>query len=69
MKVRGRGGTRLQPGIALLERAPDFPKDGPILLITDTECAPLRCSREHAFLIPMGKRLPFTPRGPVFRIG
>ena len=33
--VQGRGGTQLQPGIDLLERAEDFPKDAPILLITD----------------------------------
>jgi predicted metal-dependent peptidase len=68
VKVRGRGGTVLQPGIDLLERATDFPKDGPILVITDTECDPLRCRRDHAFLVPEGKRLPFTPRGPVFRV-
>ena len=68
VKVRGRGGTVLQPGIDLLEQATDFPKDGPILVITDTECDVLRIRREHAFLVPRGRRLPFSPRGPVFEI-
>ncbi|WP_216216470.1 vWA domain-containing protein [Amycolatopsis aidingensis] len=66
--VRGRGGTVLQPGVTLLERAADFPADGPILIITDAACDIVRVRREHAFLIPAGARLPFTPRGPVFRI-
>jgi predicted metal-dependent peptidase len=66
--VRGRGGTVLQPGVRLLENAPDFPADGPILVITDAECDVVRVRREHAFLVPVGARLPFTPRGPVFRV-
>ncbi|MEV4184923.1 hypothetical protein AB0J28_26210 [Streptosporangium canum] len=68
VRVRGRGGTVLQPGVNLLERAEDFPPDGPILLITDGYCDVLRIRREHAFLIPEGARLPFTPRGPIFRL-
>lgn len=67
-KVRGRGGTVLQPGVDLLERAEDFPSNGPILLITDAECDHVRVRREHAWLIPAGAALPFTPRGPVFRV-
>jgi predicted metal-dependent peptidase len=67
VRVRGRGGTVLQPGVSLLQEAPDFPKDGPILIITDGECDRIRVSREHAFLIPAGATLPFPPRGPVFR--
>ena len=35
VKVTGRGGTVLQPGIDCLEKASDFPADGPILIITD----------------------------------
>ncbi|MFI9553634.1 vWA domain-containing protein [Nonomuraea endophytica] len=66
VRVRGRGGTILQPGVNLLERAPDFPADGPILLITDGQCDVLRIRREHAFLIPQGGHLPFRARGPVF---
>ncbi|MFI7678068.1 hypothetical protein [Actinophytocola sp. NPDC049390] len=68
VKVRGRGGTVLRPGVRLLEHAPDFPADGPILVITDGDCDVVRVRREHAFLIPAGARLPFTPRGPVFRV-
>ncbi|GIJ50159.1 hypothetical protein Val02_70450 [Virgisporangium aliadipatigenens] len=68
VRVRGRGGTVLQPAINLLERAEDFPKDGPILVITDGWCDPLRIRREHAYLMPAGARLPFRPRGPVFEV-
>jgi predicted metal-dependent peptidase len=68
VRVRGRGGTVLQPGIDLLEKAEDFPKVGPVLIITDGECDRLRVSREHAFLLPEGRHLPFPPKGKVFRI-
>jgi predicted metal-dependent peptidase len=68
VRVRGRGGTVLQPGIDLLENADDFPADGPILVITDGECDVVRIRRDHAFLMPRGARLPFTPRGEVFFI-
>lgn len=68
VKVKGRGGMVLQPGIDLLEKALDFPKDGPLLVITDGFCDVLRIRREHAFLIPAGAGLPFPPRGPVFRV-
>lgn len=67
VKVRGRGGTVLQPGIELLEQAADFPKDAPLLIITDCECDRLNlCGRDHAFLVPRGRSLPFPPKGPVF---
>ena len=68
MKARGRGGTVLQPGVNLLERAEDFPPDGPILLITDGACDVVRVRREHAWLVPAGASLPFSPRGPLFRV-
>lgn len=68
VKVHGRGGTILQPGVDLLERADDFPAHGPILLITDGQCDVVRVRREHAWLIPRGASLPFTARGPVFRV-
>lgn len=68
VKVRGRGGTILQPGIDLLERAEDFPAKGPILIITDGMCDRLTIKREHAFLIPGYSRLPFNPFGPVFKM-
>jgi predicted metal-dependent peptidase len=69
VRVRGRGGTELQPGIDLLEHADDFPKQAPILVITDAACDVLRIRRDHAFLLPEGRKLPFAPHGPVFRIG
>ncbi|MGA4544556.1 DUF2201 family putative metallopeptidase [Uniformispora flossi] len=68
VRIRGRGGTVLQPGIDLLQRADDFPADGPVLVITDAACDRVVVRREHAFLVPQGARLPFTPRGPVFRV-
>ncbi|MER5878545.1 hypothetical protein ABT119_21835 [Streptomyces sp. NPDC001910] len=68
VRVRGRGGTVLQPGVDLLHRADDFPPGAPILVITDGWCDVLRVRREHAYLIPQGARLPFTARGPVFRV-
>jgi predicted metal-dependent peptidase len=69
VRVRGRGGTVLQPGVTLLETVDDFPADGPILIITDGYCeGTLRVRRDHAFLVPAGARLPFTPRGPVFEV-
>lgn len=67
VKVRGRGGTILQPAIKLLESAEDFPKTGPLLIITDGQCDRLHIRREHAFLIPAGSYLPFPPTGKVFR--
>ena len=68
VEVKGRGGTVLQPAIDLLERAEDFPKDAPILVITDGRCDRLRIQRDHAFILPPGAVLPFPPRGPVFRV-
>ncbi len=68
VRIKGRGGTILQPGIDLLERAEDFPKNGPLLIITDGLCDRLTIRRDHAFLMPQGRYLPFVPRGQVFRI-
>ncbi|MER5555542.1 hypothetical protein ABT001_28380 [Streptomyces sp. NPDC002793] len=68
VRVRGRGGTELQPGIDLLHKADGFPPTAPVLVITDGRCDTLRIRREHAFLLPQGATLPFTPRGPVFRL-
>jgi predicted metal-dependent peptidase len=68
VKVRGRGGTVLQPGIDLLETARDFPEKGPMLIITDCQCDRLTIRREHAFLVPQGRHLPFIPKGKVFYI-
>ena len=50
VKVTGRGGTVLQPGIDYLEKASDFPADGPILIITDGMIEDhLKIRRKHAF--------------------
>lgn len=68
VRVRGRGGTLLQPAVDLLQRADDFPPTAPVLVITDGECDVLCIRREHAFLLPQGAVLPFTARGPVFRM-
>lgn len=67
VSVKGRGGTALQPGIDTLESAKDFPKDGPILIITDGEIeSHLDIKHEHAYLLPQGKRLPFRANGQIF---
>ncbi|MGI9301913.1 MAG: hypothetical protein ACR2RB_04285 [Gammaproteobacteria bacterium] len=58
----------LQPGVNLLQRDNSFPKDGPILLITDGDCDRVNVSRDHAFLLAERGRLPFKPAGPVFRM-
>jgi predicted metal-dependent peptidase len=68
VNVKGRGGTVLQPAIDLLDKSKDFPKDCPILVITDGRCDRLVIRRPHAFLLPRSGRLPFIPLGPVFRI-
>jgi predicted metal-dependent peptidase len=66
VEVRGRGGTVLQPAIARLESIDDFPRDAPILVITDGACDVLSIKREHAFLMPEGSRLPFRTSAPQF---
>jgi predicted metal-dependent peptidase len=67
VRVRGRGGTVLQPGVDLLEHADDFPETGPILVITDGQCDRVRIRRDHGYLVPAGARLPFRDGSPVFR--
>jgi predicted metal-dependent peptidase len=70
VKVKGRGGTVLQPGVDILHKTEDFPKEAPILIITDGWCEDrlILYNREHAFLLPWGNTLPFTPKGKVFRM-
>lgn len=69
VQVRGRGGTVLQPAVNLLQSRVDFPKDSPILIITDGLCEDdLLVSRDHAFLLSAGMRLPFSTRKPVFNM-
>lgn len=64
----GKRGTILQPAIDLIQQAEDFPKKGPILIITDGYCDKLTIKRDHAYILPKGNDLPFSPKGPVFRI-
>ena len=67
VEVKGRGGTILQPGVDKLIEAKDFPKDAPILIITDGYIENnLQIKRDHAFLIPRGHHLPFRAKGKVF---
>ena len=68
VRLRGQGGTVLQPAINLLEKAGDFPNDAPVLIITDGACDVLKVRRTHAFLMPEGRSLPFPPIGEVFRV-
>lgn len=67
IRVHGRGGTVLMPGIRMLESAPNFPSGAPVLILTDGACDHLTVKRPHAFLLT-GGRLPFQPSGPVFRV-
>ncbi|MDE7323588.1 MAG: hypothetical protein K2N73_12900 [Lachnospiraceae bacterium] len=65
--VQGRGGTILQPGIDLLEQSCDFPKDGPVLIITDGMIEEhIVIKHEHAWLLPAGNRLPFHTKASIF---
>lgn len=67
VEVKGRGGTKLQPAVDVLEHAKDFPPNGPILIITDGAIEDKMYIRhKHAFLIPKGNRLPFRAKGEVF---
>lgn len=68
VRVRGRGGTVLQPAVSFLEEAKDFPAEAPILIITDGATDVFKVRREHAYLMPAGRTLPFLARGEVFRI-
>ncbi len=70
--LQGRGGTVLQPGVELLNALAlrgDFPRGGPVLVITDGFCEEhVTVAMEHAWLLPQGHRLPFVPRGKVFSL-
>jgi hypothetical protein len=64
--VSWRHGTVLMPGVELLQASAAFPKDAPVLEITDGFCDSLTIKRDHAFLMPEGARLPFPTRQPIF---
>ncbi len=65
-KVKGRGGTELQPALNLLATDASFPKTGPVLIVTDGMCDALRVPRPHAYLLCGPKKLPFRTKAPVF---
>ncbi|MEN9435179.1 MAG: hypothetical protein RLZZ422_2768 [Pseudomonadota bacterium] len=66
VEVKGRGGTVLQPAVELLLKADDFPDKGPLLIITDGYIDSLKVPIEHAYLMPVGARLPFNTSSAVF---
>lgn len=67
IKIRGGGGTILQPAVDLLLRAKDFPENAPILILTDGFFeSSLKVERDHAFLVPRKVFLPYIPQVPVF---
>lgn len=66
VRIVGRGGTVLEPGLRLIQDAKEFPPNGPILIVTDGYIDDLHPTRDHAYLMPAGSRLPYRPRGPVF---
>ena len=67
VEITGRGGTVLQPEVTLLEKARDFPADGPVLIITDGKIEErLKIHRKHAYLLPKGKKIRFRPKAPFF---
>ena len=68
LSVRGRGGTVLQRAVDLLESAKDFPKEAPILILTDGFIDDLSIHHNHAFVLPQGTRLPFVTDKKIFYI-
>lgn len=66
VEIRGRGGTILQPAIDLLQQVKDFPKSGPILIITDDWIDKLEVKIPHAYLLSKGQRLPSKTVAPVY---
>ena len=68
--LRGRGGTVLQPGLDRLRDLAvmgEFPKQGPVLVITDGYCEDqISTPMDHAFLLAHGRRLPFHTRSEIF---
>ncbi len=70
--LRGRGGTILQPGfdrLRVMAERGDFPKHGPLLVITDGFCEDhINTTMDHAYLLPAGRRLPFVTRARIFNV-
>lgn len=68
LRVQGRGGTILQRGVDLLENAKDFPKNAPILILTDGFIDELVLSRPHAYVLPKSARLPYKTSEEIFYV-
>jgi predicted metal-dependent peptidase len=68
VEVQGRGGTVLKAAAEFLESLEDFPIDAPVLVLTDGETDVFQLRAKHAFVLPKGKRLPFSPAGEVFYV-
>jgi hypothetical protein len=68
VRIKGRGGTVLQPAIDLLDHAPDFPKDGPILIITDAQCDQPPSQARPRLPDPGGCETTIRPDRKVFRV-
>ncbi len=66
--VTGRGGTTLQRAVDLLEGAKDFPKNAPILILTDGFIDDLSIHRPHAYVLPAGSRLPYKTEESIFYV-
>lgn len=78
VRLKGRGGTVLQPAVDLLNRSEDFPGSAPILIITDGWCDRIEIKgrpgakgvRESAFLLTSDGTESFHPPAgsPVFKM-
>ena len=67
IKIKGRGGTVLQQAVNYLENISDFPKEAPILILTDGYFEEdLKVTRDHAFLVPDRHIVPRQANGEVF---
>ncbi len=61
--VKGRGGTVIQKAINYLEMSNDFPKNAPILILTDGFIEnEIKITRTHAYCVPNRYNLPFQAK-------
>lgn len=69
VRMRGGGGTVLQPALDLLERLDDLPADAPVMILTDG-CYEerLRTMRDHCYVMPADGWVLHPTDGPVFRM-
>lgn len=67
VKMKGRGGTVLQPAINILENDKNFPQNAPILILTDGYFeSNLKVTREHAYLVPNKRNIINKDNAPIF---